>query len=72
VILPIRADIRSWLPGDNLCDGAVVVPADTAAGRYDLAIGILGEHSDQPKVKLAMEGCLPDGWYRLGSIQVKQ
>ena len=72
VILVTGADVRSWLPGDNLYDSAVVVPADTADGEYDLEIGLLGEQSDEAKVKLAISGVGPDGWYRMGSIKVHQ
>jgi len=66
------ADLRSWLPGDNLYDGAVVIPEDTVEGQYDLEIGILDERFDEPKVKLAIEGLRPDGWYGLGKIKVQR
>ena len=42
--------------GENLCDGAMALPADLPAGQYDRAIGIVGEQSDTPKVKLAIAG----------------
>jgi len=71
-ILVANADLRSWLPGDNLCDSAVTVPADTAEGPYDLQIGILDERFDEPDVKLAIEGRRPDGWYGLGKITVQR
>jgi len=71
-ILVSEADLRSWLPGDNLYDSAIVVPADTPAGPYDLQIGILDERFDEPDVKLAIEGRRPDGWYTLGKIGVQR
>jgi hypothetical protein len=71
-ILVTGADLRSWLPGDNLCDSAVVIPADTAEGPYDLQIGILDERFDEPEVKLAIEGRRPDGWYSLGKISIQR
>ena len=70
VILVTDADLRLWLPGDNLYDGEVGIPDDAAQGRYDLQIGILDECIDKPKVKLAIEGRQPDGWYNLGKIDV--
>ena len=70
-VLVVPADIRDWLPGDSLCDGAVDVPADVAAGRYDLQLAILDARSDQPRVKLAIEGRQDDGWYGLGAIQLR-
>jgi hypothetical protein len=65
------ADLRSWLPGDNLYDDAVVIPADTADGQYDLQIGVLDEQTEAPRVKLAIEGRQPDGWYNLGKVAVQ-
>ena len=72
VILITDADLRSWLPGDNLYDSAVVVPLETAAGQYDLQIGVLDERVDEPSVKLAIEARQPDGWYSLGKISVQR
>jgi hypothetical protein len=37
-----------------------------------LAIGILDEHSDQAKVKLAIAGVDPEGWYKMGTVQVQK
>jgi len=71
-ILVANADLRSWLPGDNLCDGTVAVPADMPEGPYDLQIGVLDERFDEPDVKLAIEGRRPDGWYSLGKINVQR
>ena len=48
------------------------VPADTPAGQYDLAISILDERSDQPKVKLAIAGIDSEGWYKMGTIRVQK
>jgi hypothetical protein len=65
------ADINSWLPGDNLYNDAVFVPQDMPEGIYQLQIGIVDRQSHQPKVKLAIEGKDPDGWYPLGKIEIK-
>jgi hypothetical protein len=40
------------------------------AGEYDLQIGILDPLSNKPKVKLAISGREPDGWYPLGKIKL--
>jgi hypothetical protein len=71
LVLPTGADIRTWLPGDNLHDAAVGIPADTPPGQYELAIAILDERSEQPKVKLAITGRASDGWCKLGALDVK-
>ena len=72
VILVSDADLRLWLPGDNLYDSAVIVPPDTATGQYDLQIGVLDERIDEPIVKLAIEGRRQDGWCNLGKISVQR
>jgi hypothetical protein len=71
-IVVTDANLRSWLPGDNLYDGVVTIPADVAEGTYELQIGILDERFDEPDVKLAIEGRRPDGWYPLGKIAVRR
>lgn len=70
-VLLTDADIRKWLPGDNLYDDAVVLPAQMPAGEYDLQVAILDTITGQPKVKLAIAGVRPDGWYNLGKIKVQ-
>ena len=72
MLLVTDADLRSWLPGDNLCDSDVTIPADTAPGKYDLQIAILDERFDEPHVKLAIEGRRTDGWYPLDRIKVQR
>ncbi|ANH80589.1 hypothetical protein A8C56_05960 [Niabella ginsenosidivorans] len=71
VIRTTDAAITEWMPGDNLYDNAVYLPYDLPAGNYQLDIGIIEKQTNEPKVKLAIEGRTADGWYRLGSISVK-
>lgn len=67
-----EADIRDWLPGDNLYDSAVFIPVDMPAGVYDLGIALLDPLTGNPKVKLAIAGIGADGWYDLGKITVTE
>ncbi|MBN2290388.1 MAG: DUF4832 domain-containing protein [Candidatus Glassbacteria bacterium] len=71
-VLATDADIRDWLPGDNLYDDAVFLPPDLPEGEYDLELGILDKRTRNPKVKLAIAGMGPDGWYRMGRITVRE
>jgi len=70
-VLLTDADIRTWLPGDNLYDGAVFLPADMPSGEYDLSIALLDPATRMPRVKLAIAGVDREGWYKLDSIQVE-
>jgi hypothetical protein len=63
------ADINAWLPGDNLFDSSIFLPLGMDSGSYNLDLAIVDEKLE-PKVKLAIEGRLEDGWYRLGEIRV--
>lgn len=66
------ADIREWLPGDVVYEDGVFLPFDLKPGEYDLALAILDPQTGQPKVKLAIEGRAPDGWYPMGKLQVRE
>jgi hypothetical protein len=72
VVMTTGADIRGWLPGDIVYDDAVYVPADLPPGEYEISIALLDPASHQPKVKLAIAGVDPEGWYPLGKIEVRQ
>jgi hypothetical protein len=71
-VLVTDADIRSWLPGDIVYDSAVFLPSEMPPGEYDLSIALLDPLSHKPKVKLAIAGIQPDGWYKLGKIKVQE
>jgi hypothetical protein len=65
------ANIREWMPGDNLYDNSVFIPKDIAAGEYEVLIGIVDPQTRRPKVQLAIEGKDAQGWYKLGKISVE-
>lgn len=69
-ILVTSADIREWLPGDNVYDDRVFIPLDMKTGTYDLQVGIIDAVKGEPKIKLAIEGKDEEGWYSLGNIEV--
>ena len=66
------ADIRKWLPGDVVYDDAVFVSPDMPAGNYDLSLAIVDPASRLPKVKLAIAGVQPDGWYPMGKVRIER
>ena len=69
-VLRTDADIRTWLPGDAIYDSSVFVPADLPVGEYDIEIALLDPFTGLPKVKLAIAGIQPDGWYTLGKLKI--
>jgi len=70
-ILLTQADIRDWLPGDNLYDEKIRVPDHLPAGEYEISIGLLDKKGYAPKVRLAIEGRNKEGWYPMGQIKVE-
>jgi hypothetical protein len=72
VVLVTDADIRRWLPGDNIYENALFIPLHFPAGAYDLQIGIVDPQHHQPRVQLAIEGKESDGWYTLGEINIEE
>jgi hypothetical protein len=66
------ADIRTWLPGDNLYNNSVFVPANLPDGEYTLSVAIVDPATRKPRIKLAIQGAGPEGWYPLGKIEVRQ
>jgi hypothetical protein len=65
------ANIRSWMPGDNLYDDAIFIPKDMEPGTYEIQLALVDPLTSQPKVLLAIEGKNPEGWYTLGKIQIE-
>jgi len=69
VRLPV--DIRTWLPGDTVFDGAIYVPENLPPGSYRLRVALLDPRTGEPAIKLAIEGLQADGWYDLAPIEVR-
>lgn len=70
-VIKASANLRQWLPGDSVVDESVYVPDGLKPGKYPVRVAILDPRTGQPAVKLAIEGREPDGWYRVGEIEVK-
>ncbi|HEX5025533.1 MAG TPA: DUF4832 domain-containing protein [Agriterribacter sp.] len=66
-----NADIREWLPGDNLYDSSLSIPANFIPGEYHVQIAIIDPVSGKPRIQLAIEGKDAEGWYGLGKIKVE-
>ena len=65
------ANIREWLPGDNLYDNVVFIPKNFTPGNYNVQIGIVDPLTGKPKIQLAIEGKDAEGWYGLGKIKIE-
>jgi hypothetical protein len=52
-------------------DGTLFVPYKLKPGEYHFRVGLLDPRTRLPAIQLAIEGRQPDGWYDLGTIQVR-
>ena len=70
-IIKLPVDVRKWLPGDAVYDGTVFIPATLKSGDYRLLVALLDPRTQQPAIRLAIEGRQADGWYDVGSFNVE-
>jgi hypothetical protein len=70
-VIRTDAEVRKWLPGDAVFDGTVYVPEDLKPGSYRFCLALLDPRTEQPAIRLAIEGRQADGWYNLGEISVE-
>ena len=70
-VIKLPVDVRKWLPGDAVSDGTLYVPEALKPGAYRFRVALLDPRTEQPAIKLAIEGRQPDGWYDLGEIVVQ-
>jgi len=69
--IKLPVEVRKWLPGDAVYDGTVYIPATLKPGDYRLRVALLDPRSEQPAIRLAIEGRQDDGWYDVGAISVE-
>jgi hypothetical protein len=63
--------MRKWLPGTQILNLNLEIPADLKPGRYNLAVALLDPYSKEVAVKLAIEGRDAKGWYNLSEVEVE-
>jgi len=70
-VIPTRAKVREWLPGDAVYDDTLYVPHTLAPGSYRVRVALLDPRTRKPAIRLAIEGRQDDGWYDVGEIRVE-
>jgi hypothetical protein len=70
IVVPV--DVRTWLPGDAVFDGALPVPRDLDPGVHRIQVAMLDPRTHAPAIQLGNEGRLGDGWYDLGEITARE
>ncbi len=71
-VIPVPANVDSWLPGDSVVNEPVYIPRDLPSGSYHVRIALVDPDTGVPAVSLAIAGRQKDGWYDLGTLDVQQ
>ncbi len=71
-VMITKANIKTWLPGDNMYDDSIFIPLDMPAGDYELQVGVVDRQTHEPKIKLAIEGRDNEGWYTIGNVAIEK
>ena len=69
VVVPLKQDIRSWLPGHRWFEEKIALPKGLNSGEAKLDLVIIDEEK-RPRVWFAIEGTQVDGWHALTSVDV--
>ena len=69
VIVPLRADIRQWMPGHTWFEETISLPRRLAHGEAKIDLAIIDD-KDQPRVWFAIDAKTEDGWHPLTSLDV--
>jgi len=64
------ANVRDWLPGDIVYDNTIFIPWDFPLGICDVQVAIVDKLKHEPRINLAIEGKMSDGWYNLGKLSI--
>ena len=70
ITLDTAIDITGWLPGTHQADESLALPPDMPQGEYKILLAFLDPYSQKPRIKLAIEGRLADGWYMLSRVKI--
>lgn len=67
-IVCFRSDPRTWLPGHAWFEETLRFPEGFEPGEVKVDVGLIDAVHHQPRVRLAIEGPVCDGWHLLTSI----
>ena len=69
VVVPLKQDICSWLPGHRWFEEKIALPKGLNSGEAKLDLVIIDEEK-RPRVWFAIDGTQVDGWHALTSVDV--
>ncbi|MBM4032721.1 MAG: DUF4832 domain-containing protein [Planctomycetes bacterium] len=69
-IVLCKADPRTWLPDHTWFSEEIAFPSALQRGETQVDIGLVDPATFTPRVRLAIEPSLPDGWHPMASMDV--
>ena len=69
VVVPLKADIRQWMPGHTWFDEPVVVPRTLRREETWVDLAIVGDDG-RPRVWFALDARTADGWHPIARMDV--
>lgn len=70
-VLPLDADVRTWLPGDAWIEDLLRLPESLGTGDTMLYAGLVDPEKLEPQVHFAVEEAEEDGWVPLGIVKIE-
>ena len=64
--------VLGWLPGEHAVSSALPLDGDLSPGTYELAVAVVDPNTEQPAMRLAVEGRAEDGWYPVSKLEVTE
>jgi hypothetical protein len=71
IVLQVPVDVTKWLPGDAVVDQSLRISRDLPVGTYRFLVAMLDPRTSKPAIALAIRGRQADGWYDMGSLELK-
>jgi len=69
-----EVSVKGWSPDEKVCVDVEIRPepdVKPAPGDYELALAVIDPRTQQPAIRLAIEGRDQDGCYALGRVTVE-
>lgn len=65
-------DLRDFLPGEHFLEEYFVIPVGMPEGNYSIDISVASDSGLVEDVRLAIDGRLDDGWYRISKFVINR
>ncbi|MDT9330213.1 DUF4832 domain-containing protein [Clostridium perfringens] len=68
--IPLKDDIRNWLPGENIIKANIELDKNLEKGEYTIALGILDPSTQKASIKFGNDEEVLLNYFKIGSIKI--